>query len=585
MKRLNCIKDSNFVWILTALVLCGVLNVAPMALAAGDIWTTRAEMPTARFALSTSVVDGKIYAIGGAEHMYGECISIVETHDPATDTWAIKADMPTPRGFLSTSVVDGKIYAIGGAPRDNTTTSAVEEYEPVTDTWTTKAEMPTARFGLSTSVVNGKIYAIGGRTEPGGGRTATVEECDPATDTWTTRTDMPTRRFIHSASVVNGKIYVISGSSGSFHGPALSTVEEYDPATDTWVRKTDMPTARQSLSASVVDGQIYAIGGAKEPDVYATVEVYDPVTDTWTTKADMITARHILSTSVVNRKIYAIGGSALMMWWRSSTVEEYDVGLVRADVDADGIVDIQDLVILIENWGLDEPSLDVAPLPFGDGIVNIQDLEVLMSYWGQELNDPTFIAHWKLDETDGLIACDSAGELDGTVHGGPLWQPEDGIVGGALEFDGGDYVSISSFMSTAESSLSVFAWIKGSMPGQVIISQKGRSDWLLADATEGGLMTELEFLGMSGVPLYSHAVITDGNWHHVGLAWDGSNRILHVDGVEVVSDKCEKGRLFGGLQIGAGKNLDIGTFWSGLIDDVRIYNRALSAAEIKALAR
>jgi len=57
-----------------------------------------------------------------------------------------------------------------------------------------------------------------------------------------------------------------------------------------------------------------------------------------------------------------------------------------------------------------------------------------------------------------------------------------------------------------------------------------------------------------------------------------SNRILflYVDNVEVAADAYEKGLLFGGLQIGAGKNLDPGSFRSGLIDDVRIYNRAIT---------
>jgi hypothetical protein len=212
------------------------------------------------------------------------------------------------------------------------------------------------------------------------------------------------------------------------------------------------------------------------------------------------------------------------------------------DFNGDRKVDIEDLIRLIEHWGQDEPSVDIVPAPFGDGIVDRADLEVLLAYWGQEINDPTLlapwaIAHWALDETVGNIASDSAGKLDGTVHGEALWQPEAGMVGGALEFDGiDDYVSIPSFMLTANSSLSVFAWIKGGMPGQVIISQKDR----------------------------------------VGLVWDGSNRILYVDDVEVVSDTYDKGRLFGRLQIGAGMNLDPGTFWSGLIDDVRIYNRAVS---------
>ena len=70
--------------------------------------------------------------------------------------------MPTGRAFLSTSVVKGKIYAIGGDNSENLTTSIAEMYAPVTDAWSRKADMPTARWGLATSVVNEKIYAIGG---------------------------------------------------------------------------------------------------------------------------------------------------------------------------------------------------------------------------------------------------------------------------------------------------------------------------------------------------------------------------------------------------------------------------------------
>jgi hypothetical protein len=71
-------------------------------------------------------------------------------------------------------------------------------------------------------------------------------------------------------------------------------------------------------------------------------------------------------------------------------------------------------------------------------------------------------------------------------------------------------------------------------------------------------------------------VITDGDWHRIGLVSDGSNRILYVDDVQVASDAYDKGWLIGGLQIGAGKNLDPGTFWFGQIDDVRIYSEAIT---------
>jgi hypothetical protein len=96
------------------------------------------------------------------------------------------------------------------------------------------------------------------------------------------------------------------------------------------------------------------------------------------------------------------------------------------------------------------------------------------------------------------------------------------------------------------------------------------------DATAGSLKTELMFIGKPKQILLSQAVITDNNWHRVGLVWDGSNRILYVDDIEVASDTYPSGSLIGDLQIGAGNKLEEGSFWSGLIDDVRIYNRAVT---------
>jgi N-acetylneuraminic acid mutarotase len=590
MKLLNCPKISNFGWVFISLMLIGVLNVAPMALATGDTWTTKADMPTARWGLSTSVVNGKIYAIGGGQGMFGTYMSPVEEYDPATDTWTKKADMPTGRAFFSTSVVNGKIYAIGGATHDNTDTSVVEEYDPATDTWTRKADMPTERCFHSTCVVNGKIYALGGRLEPADLNLAAVEEYDPATDTWTQKADMPKAKFGFSNSVIDGKIYVIGGvvASGGLGGPAISTVEEYDPVTESWMAKADMPTARTYLSTCVVNGKIYVIGGAPGSwrGILSTVEEYNPVTDTWTKRLDMLTARDMFSTSVVNGKIYAIGGSLQYgPWTPCSTVEEYEIRFIPADFNRDGIVDIKDLLILIENWGQNEPLIDIAPLPFGDGIVDVLDLEVLMSYWGQKVED--VIAHWALDETEGVVAHDSIGNNNGTLHGEPIWQPTGGKFACALEFDGiDDYVETNFILDPAAGSFSVFAWIKGGAPGQVIISQRDSTDgrttkpgsaWLWADSSYGRLITRLMHPPFD--PLVSESVITDGQWHQVGLVYDihALHRYLYVDGTEVAKDSGPVGGVYsdGGLYIGASKTLDAGSFFSGLIDDVRIYNRAV----------
>jgi hypothetical protein len=91
-------------------------------------------------------------------------------------------------------------------------------------------------------------------------------------------------------------------------------------------------------------------------------------------------------------------------------------------------------------------------------------------------------------------------------------------------------------------------------------------------------MTEIRSIGVrSEKMLVSSALITDGGWHRIGFVWDGANRILYVDDIEVASDtQSHLTGSEGGLYIGVGNTLEEGSFWTGLIDDVRIYNRAIT---------
>ena len=307
------------------LVIVGLLGITSLTLAQGNPWATKANMPIPRALLSTSVVDGVIYAIGGGTGPYSD-FSTVEAYDPKTDTWTTKINMPTPRAGSSTCAVDGIIYAIGGHWSPGLAT--VEAYNPVTDNWTSKTPMPTSRGFLSVSVVDGIIYAIGGCEDVTGIGLSNVEAYDPKTDTWTEKAPMPTARLLLTTCEVDGIIYAIGGASTFTPGAStLKTVEAYDPATNIWTKKADMPTSR-ATSAAVTDGMIYAIGGVNYgggPGL-STVEVYDPVSDKWTTKTAMPTPRKFLSCCAAEGKIYAVGGvnsggSAL------ATVEIYDPAL------------------------------------------------------------------------------------------------------------------------------------------------------------------------------------------------------------------------------------------------------------------
>ena len=247
------------------------------------------------------------------------------------------------------------------------------------------------------------------------------------------------------------------------------------------------------------------------------------------------------------------------------------------DFNGDGVVDHADVCILIDHWQKDYSPCDVAPPPFGDGIVDVQDLVFLSEHL---FEDYRLAACWKMDELEGTIAYDSVGLSDGVLHGDPIWRPEGGQVDGALQFDGlDDYVSTPHVLDPSEGPFSLFMWVKGGLPGQVVLSQAGTPsgvNWLHARSSEGNLASELKGIGRGNRPLISESIITDDAWHHIGLVWDGSSLSLYTDGVEVATGPQDGlPSIYGGMNIGAAQDLEAGRFWLGLIDDVRLYDEVV----------
>jgi hypothetical protein len=235
------------------------------------------------------------------------------------------------------------------------------------------------------------------------------------------------------------------------------------------------------------------------------------------------------------------------------------------------------------------PDVTVAMLPSSDTwwTVKVRD-----AYGSTIYADPTrvglpvgLISYWKLDEAEGDIAEDTAGDNEGIVYGDAFWQPEGGVKAGGLQLDGiDDYISTDFVLNPADGPFSVFVWINSSVPGGVVISQLdgiggSGETWLGIEAVSGKLMTGLVAPPVGRFvpkPLVSESVITDGQWHRIGFVWDGSNRALYVNDILVAEDtQVNLQGSDGGLYIGTDKSMEPGTYWSGLIDDVRIYNRVV----------
>ncbi len=209
-------------------------------------------------------------------------------------------------------------------------------------------------------------------------------------------------------------------------------------------------------------------------------------------------------------------------------------------------------------------------------------------------NTGSLVALWKLDETSGNIAKDSVGNNNGTLIGDPQWQPSAGKIRGALELDGdGDFVKIGaeSDFDMADQ-ITISTWIKVSQfdkEWQAAIA-KGDSAWRIQrNQSEDSL--EFACTGLkipSGAPwgnLYGKRSVNDGQWHHIAAIYDGSKMYLIIDG-DLDSSQPASGRINTNNEpVYIGENSEnTGRCWNGLIDDVRVYNYALTKEEVTALS-
>jgi parallel beta-helix repeat protein len=205
-------------------------------------------------------------------------------------------------------------------------------------------------------------------------------------------------------------------------------------------------------------------------------------------------------------------------------------------------------------------------------------------------------AHWKLDETAGAVARDSAGDSDGELIGWVSWHPEEGRIDGAAGFDGvGEFINCGKNSAfDIRDRITVCAWIKVEQftrQWQAIVT-KGDSAWRLQGAGNQSYPGALEF-ACSGLDVpgttWGNVVgtirVDDGRWHHAAGVYDGSRISLYVDGILDVSSTATGQISVNDYDVLIGENAErTDRFWKGMIDDVRVYNHALTPQQIVELA-
>lgn len=188
-------------------------------------------------------------------------------------------------------------------------------------------------------------------------------------------------------------------------------------------------------------------------------------------------------------------------------------------------------------------------------------------------------------------ANDIAGSNHGTLHNGATFAA--GLVDQAFSFDGVDDVVSTPLTVSYSGGVTFDVWVKTSDDAGLVVSDGGGSSperGMGLFIEPGGIMGLFGTKGTFADPNFVilGPVISDGTFHHVAATWTGDTTTsgvnLYVDGVLVGTATAKASINTGSTPIHIGWHTTLGHFpFAGLIDEVEIFERALSAAEIQSL--
>ena len=363
---------------------------------------------------------------------------------------------------------------------------------------------------------------------------------------------------------------------------------EYDPVADTATMFFDGSTLFSGGSTDVSavyvlpDGQLLltneysvTLGGLSFEN--NDIVQYDPINDTATMFLDgdtvgltqWINAIHLLENGNL---VLSIDGSGTL---GGLNFEEGD--LVEYDIDSDSAT-----LYFDHNLFSGNENIRAAYITGNSG----------------EVVNTSPIAHWKLDDGVGTMAIDSEGGHDGTLSpGGPLWVT--GQIGGALDFDGiNDYVDVGSF-DVSGSGLTMMGWFNAEVIAtddpRIVSKANGTNEgdawWQLSTSNSGSnryLRMRIKAGGTTTTFADSSVNLLANQWYFAVGTYDNEtgDMKLYLDGVEVASGSHALGGALDtnpSIPVAIGANGTTERFFNGILDDVRVYNRALTAMEISDL--
>ena len=638
------------------------------------VWEVKAPVNKARAVYDgVEVLNGKIYFIGDQSDTGGN--NTIERYDPETNLWETLNSANEARAGVASTVLDGKIYAIGGI-----SLSSVEVYDPELDSWTFTTPLPGVVARGAAVTFENKIYLFGGHNENGSDLNQ-VLVFDNSNNEWSQVSTMPKALACFKAIIYEERIWLIGGANNmgnSNDNIARNYVRSYDVENNTWHSEASLPQDGFWRSAWSLNSSLIVAGGAiNNNNVHKEIFRYNPNQKTWLSIGSLNEKIFAAGSVVFKSKLYLISGvnegppsysnkvyaadlnasvDGIYDLYRKDgdapvgtpvVQSEYADGSVTGSKMADGAITTDKLneqilkylkpeitsqpqaqkvyansnvsfpvtaegKYLTYQWkknGVDLAGETNATLDITDANATNHDgnysVVVSNDFGSVESDRNEFVVEndinkisglvgwWKFDETNGTVAYDSSGNgRDGNLTNGPTWV--NGKIGGALNFDGiNDYVEITGYKGILDSNQrTICAWIKSDKNSTAIVSWgtgQNHKYWSFGISQEGLLRNSMWNGNIKG----NQNIITN-EWFHVASVFpekqfNFGQTILFVNSVKesvsslIGDDLIVQTKSYRDLKIGSEAWGSSWNIYDGFIDDVRIYDRALSAEEVQAL--
>lgn len=221
-------------------------------------------------------IDGLLYICGGTNGH--EILNEVFTFNPIRGDCQQKASLRDHRCYVSTSYLDGYLYAIGGHNGSRRMKSVERLHVNVDDeAWQQVRDMNVARSDASACVHESRIYIAGGLNDQV--IESSVEFYNPLDASWTFIASMRVQRTSFTLLAHGNSLLAIGGNNGH---ERLSSVEQYSFERRQWSEHSEMCNRRSTFSAALVDeNKIIVVGGYNGSTPFNQVEMYDCIERTW----------------------------------------------------------------------------------------------------------------------------------------------------------------------------------------------------------------------------------------------------------------------------------------------------------------